>query len=1361
MDFRINNKAITNELFSFVTTGNGILTGHPGAGKSYEVVKLVNYLRKNGYSVLFLPIDKIIAESDVDLQNELYLKTNIFEYIESDNHVSPSKKGVVIIDAFDAARSGNKRNFYLKLIRKIKAKLGSEWNILVVVRLYDAKKSSELLNIFSNNPATGQMLQLNELKISKEIPCRHVILPELNSDDLNHILAEHPLISKHSSDFNPKLKKLLFNPFYIYLTSQLIQAEKDSIKINSVYSEVQLLDLYWNSKIEYNQLGLSLEILLKEITDKMISTHSLSVPISEFAKYSETNRNYLLSSGILTNVGINKNKIAYTHNILFDYAVSRLVIDDTEKGLKNFILTDKSNTVLLKPSILYYLTKIWYNDKVIFKKICLKLYKDNEREISLIGKIMPIQVLVKEADSLEDSEFISNLYENESKFGEWFHDTIISTLLSLEQDLEFSCIPNRIFWLNYFEQVIQKSKILDDFYIVNWLYKIQNEEKDSDIQHQIGRISRKMLSTCLELRVNNHDIDKFASHLPELLVVKTFGTDPVQSREILEKILEIINEKDSELSYLRSLTLNIKEIFPFDLEFVSNIYEFVFAHIEDSTKQTEMGNTSFFRLTSNRRQDFEGIRYDLGQESGAFLDADLKTGLKTLIKSINYGICRMHILPYLHEGHSIQERINIFSFNKKESKFLEDFSYIWSDSHFQMEPEFEMLTQIKNKIIEISKNSDDKSSLEIVLNEYGDHAVVAILWRDLIKTASTNPEPFYSVIFDLICAKPLQLHSETIDELAELIETSIRHLSDDEIHQIVMSILKTFDEIDDEDYKMYMQEKRNFLLSKIPLEFLPGKSRADVEKYLKYKSAPPRKPVVFSETDVRYISEQEMLELKGIDSNIEEYKPILESISIIKKFNDKWINDQISEEDALLILQPFKKLYTQIEDQNLMIPKNLIDYAWDNLARCAKIIAKGVKNPHSELYDYSRKVLLNSADLLRGQKGEDFTPDYDPTSWSPTPVTDAAEGLLILYSLHDDDEIWNSIEKLSQDEDPVVRLLIASDLILLFEKKPDQYWKTIDTFIENEKNYRIHEIICRSLYRAFRKTPECINDVRNRLESIWIKSKNRDIEGLELINNNCFIGSASNFAFVNETEWAKIFFDEVIKKPEQYSTLRPRIVSLIIDQFFKGPTILNSEYDSARISISRWLKQIIKTAFDEIQQLLLTKPQMTDIDKKQFESLYGVIEQYITRFFFVVDKKYNKIVDPNESIQAIGIVYELERDTLALILDSILETKKIALRGGEMQFLMEILDSCLGQDPEKVLGLTVKTLKIGHRIGFSSDYFGKTKIQKFIDHLLADHRDILEEKMSMNNFTELLDNYAKGNSPDALRYIMSIDLEYH
>lgn len=1362
MDFRINSNAITTELYTFITTGNGILTGNPGAGKSYEIGKLLRCLKENGYTVLPLPIDKLVAESDLDLQNELDLTNNLIEYLANEPQVSSAKKGIVIIDAFDAARSGNKRNFYLKLIRKIIAKLGDEWNVLVVVRLYDAKKSGDLLNIFSDKPDTDRLLNFEALKVSKEIPCRHVILPELKQEDLDSVINLHPELSKISHDLNPRLKNLLYNPFYISLVLSLIQIEREAINLKSIYSEVQLLDLYWDMRIEKTQSGIDYDILLTELSQMMIENHSLSVPISAMPHLTGDKISYLMSSGILTDVGINKTKIAFSHNILFDYAVSRLAINDDENGLMHFISSDKSNIVFLKPSILYYLTKIWYNDKKLFKKISLKIYKAKESEIPLLAKIMPTQVLVQEAESVNDIQFIFSLYADDSIYRNWLHATIFSTLTSLSSDVESQRSFNRRFWLNYFEQIVENSKNPYDFNFVGWLSKIQKDDNDSTIQLQIGRISRKILSTCLELRKSDRTIDSFASHLPVILVVNTFGTDSVQSREILDRVFEIAHEPDFDLSYLFSVAFNIREIFSFDPEFISKFYILIFSRNEESTKQTELSNVGFLRLTSNRRQDFEGIRYHLGQESGALLDSNLKMGLRTLIQSVNYGICKQHVRPY-PDGRPIQEKVEVFPFYEKEAKYLEDYCYIWSDSHYQTDAEFEILTQIKNKLIKIAENPNNKSELETALMEYRDHAIVSILWRDLLKLIASNPEPFSNVIPDLICAKPLQMHSETIDELAELIETSVRLLSDAQINQIVARILNTFDEIEDKEYKKYLQVKRNFLLSKIPSKFYPtDELKRDLGEYCRTNSKPPRKPIEFSATGVRNLTEEDILEFKKIDPLIDDNKTLLPSISAIKKFNDKWSNEHVSTEDASAIEHPLKTLLDQIEDPTLKIQINTYEYAWEELSRCAKIISRELESSTSNLYEHSRKILLKSATVIPTQEIVEFTQDYDPLAWSPNPVTEAAEGLLHLYILNDDDEIWESIEKLSRDRNPVVRSLILLDLVILLDKHQEKYWDLIDVFIKNDDNFKIHELICYSLNSTFRKNPTWISESEARIEKILIKSKKTAEVELGFINNNCFFSSVSYFAFVDESQWAKEFFEEVIQKPDLYSLIRPRIVSLLINQFFKTPTIFNKKFDGTRSSISIWLNQIIISTFHEIQIVLSTQSQLADEEKKQIEKHYDVIEEFITRFFFVVDKKYNKIDDEESQILAIESVYHLEKDTFELLLDSMLKLdKSMIIRGHEMQYLMGILDSCLSQDPEKVLELTLKSLMIGQRIGYSSDYLGQREIQNFIEHLLVDHREILEGRIAMNNFTELLDNYIRGNNPDAMKFIMSIDLEYN
>ena len=77
------------------------------------------------------------------------------------------KKGIILFDGFDAARDDRKRKNFLILIQRAIQELDN-WNVIVTVRTYDAKKSQELLDLF------GRMtIQIHRTYQTEGILCRH------------------------------------------------------------------------------------------------------------------------------------------------------------------------------------------------------------------------------------------------------------------------------------------------------------------------------------------------------------------------------------------------------------------------------------------------------------------------------------------------------------------------------------------------------------------------------------------------------------------------------------------------------------------------------------------------------------------------------------------------------------------------------------------------------------------------------------------------------------------------------------------------------------------------------------------------------------------------------------------------------------------------------------------------------------------------------------------------------------------------------------------------------------------------------------------------------------------------------------
>ena len=173
---KIKREKLLKNLQAFASRGNGVIIGSPGVGKTYLLRELRQNLKSRGIPHLLLPIDKLGEGTDETLQRELSYEGDLIEKLKS---VPVSdKKAILLFDAFDAARSEQARKHFLRLIRRSIQEL-KQWNVVVTVRTYDAKKSQELLDLFGN-------LDNNDLTQyhSKGILCRHFTIPPLNEEEI-------------------------------------------------------------------------------------------------------------------------------------------------------------------------------------------------------------------------------------------------------------------------------------------------------------------------------------------------------------------------------------------------------------------------------------------------------------------------------------------------------------------------------------------------------------------------------------------------------------------------------------------------------------------------------------------------------------------------------------------------------------------------------------------------------------------------------------------------------------------------------------------------------------------------------------------------------------------------------------------------------------------------------------------------------------------------------------------------------------------------------------------------------------------------------------------------------------------------
>ena len=398
---RINREKLRNDLQDFVLRGNGVVIGRPGVGKTYLLNELRQNLKSAGIPHLLLPIDQLGDGTSETLRQELSYEGDLIEYLKS---VPVSgNKAILLFDALDAARNEQTRQRILQLIRRAIQEL-STWNVVVTVRTYDAKKSQELLDLFGN-PYDTDLLQYH----NTEILCRHFKIPSLNQAELQQAFDQIPYLESVYQSGSEDFRHLLKNPFNLWLLEKILKTPQDVPHFSHIRSEVQLLGLFWQRRIEGKSNSEHRRYILEQIAHRMVDEHSLR--IRRYDVYKDLGLEAparqgawddLLSDEILEKVSSTGQRIAFSHNILFDYAISVLLIEDEPKQLEHFVLEDPSRSIFLRPSFTYFFTRLWYDVPEAFWSAFWYIFPSNQPvHLRLFARLIPTSVIAVEARKID------------------------------------------------------------------------------------------------------------------------------------------------------------------------------------------------------------------------------------------------------------------------------------------------------------------------------------------------------------------------------------------------------------------------------------------------------------------------------------------------------------------------------------------------------------------------------------------------------------------------------------------------------------------------------------------------------------------------------------------------------------------------------------------------------------------------------------------------------------------------------------------------------------------------------------------------------------------------------------------------
>lgn len=1305
---KIDRENIIKELFDFSQKGHGVVVGKPGIGKSFSLSELGVLLNDKDIDFYIFQIDKLIDGSDETLKSELEITEDWISYLDKIKTPEEGTRAVLIFDAFDAARSGQLRTQFIAQIRKAVRRL-SKWNVIVSVRTYDATKSPQLQEIFQSEYGNGI------------IACRNYEIPELSEGELILSLTNDEKLSRVQKSITPQLQEILKVPFYLVLLEKVLKLSDkvDLGAIKIIKSQTELLELFWEKRISQTQNFLEKEKLLVEFTKELIRLKTLNCSKSDFTWDPKILEN-LLSGDILEEVGLSNKYLSYSHNILFDYAVSRLVIPDKSQEILEFISQDHARPFFLRPSFVFHLTRLWYQQRKVFWSTYALLQDSKDINITLFRRLLPSSVIAFEYD-LDDLEeiigrglLLKDLFQS-LRFLQGRNVELRD--LSL---LEMASSGLTIEYLWEFAQVLE-------FFINSYsTYTKENQQK-------IGSISRQFFEFVFRFRSDpklRPNLDRLGSSKGVRFICKTFESDKRQSKELLKKVLDLLKEPNFEIWYFSVLCDEIVHLFKFDPIFVQEIYLTIYGYIEKSDEKTNLG-TATLNLISNRRQDFNSCYYRLKQHFSQFLEDDTETAIETGLKVINQYVLNHELYGSYKSQDSKEIKVGSIV-----SSFTHDLSSTWHDMA-NSKYGADLINPLINFLEKQAKNQDEK--LKDYTNLYLENANAGLTWKKWIEFAVEYSDQLNDYLFSLALNRTILKASETTYEIANAISRIGDRLTQDQVDQIVYTIW-TIKE--DENNQEYTDHLINKLLNCIPNERLIDQK--SIEFLAKNKKV-ENQPTFISTFTSEPFTTDKWLEEKGVDLTQGNNQRYLDAIRDLESFTHTWLNEVPQKKDYEYVEGLMTNLIPEINSEN--IDKEILFSLQKEIAKSIQIITRNVETLSIESYQLFKSFTIEA---LKIETNYEPNPDDSVRAYSPTPRIESSGALLNLIRYEWDEELLTLIVQGSKDKTAIVRFEVLRNLSWIWAMYKETFWEIISDRIKNEKDNMTLSLIISAIFKT-----DIIEEDRENVEKTIVEAEEHLVNA---IDKNSFKDNYVNLLLYlitkHNNKVARKIVDDNISVVNFSRVIIARIFEIIDPKY---PNNNYTESGSLHLVLFDILKKITESNLDALIELDLEKLTQDSIEKERI-MLNDLI---VSRVFFALDIR-DRIInrDPlKPTLSKKRAFYEFIKPILELIVSRTSDDKGIIL-AHTAHYFTQMINGIINFYPENAetfLRWIYEITKLSMITGYHFDKFAMDEAVRFTEKILADHKNILIENENMDYLVQLLNIYIESGWPDALESLWKLD----